>query len=121
MQRVIADAALVVSLGRLHPLVFAANVGTPAIFAEPLAGDSRWPACTKARQMCTDHGWSCADSLAALAARLRCPEGEEIPEALFCSDYRGRWESMAHGLAAGLAAERGKKILDRVVDAEKAA
>ena len=121
MQRVIADAALVVSLGRLHPLVFAANVGTPAIFAEPLAGDSRWPACTKARQMAAEHGWPVAESLAALASRLRCPDGREIPAAGFCSDYQGRWGSMAHGLAAGLAAERGKKILDRVVDAEKAA
>ena len=121
MQRLIADAALVVSLGRLHPLVFAANVGTPAVFAEPLAGDPRWPACTKARQMCVEHGWSFADSLAALAARLRSPEGREIPAAGFGPGCRERWESMVAGLAAGLAAGHGKKIHDRAVDGGKAA
>jgi polysaccharide pyruvyl transferase WcaK-like protein len=121
MQRLIANAALVVSLGRLHPLVFAANVGTPAIFAEPLAGDSRWPTCTKARQLCAEHGWPFADSLATLADRLRCPVAPEIPAAGFCPDCGNRWESMAAGLAAGLAAGHGKKTLDRVFDAGKAA
>jgi hypothetical protein len=61
MQREIAAADLVVSVGRLHPLVFAANVGTPAVFVEPLAADPRWPACAKARQLCTEHGWPYAE------------------------------------------------------------
>ena len=121
VQRLIADAALVVSLGRLHPLVFAANVGTPAMFAEPLAGDPRWPACSKARQMAAEHGWLCVESLAALADRLQRPEGGEVPAAGFCEGYRGRWASMAENLAAGLAARTGKKNDEQFVDTGKAA
>jgi folate-dependent tRNA-U54 methylase TrmFO/GidA len=96
-------------------------VGTPAIFAEPLAGDSRWPTCTKARQLCAEHGWPFADSLATLADRLRCRVDPEIPAAGFCPGWRSRWESMAAGLAAGLAAGDGKKNHERLVDAGKAA
>ena len=121
MQRAIADAALVVSLGRLHPLVFAANVGTPAIFAEPLAGDPRWPACSKARQMAAEHGWPVAESLAALASRLRSSAGREIPAVGFCPGYRGRWDSMAQCVAAGFATRVVGKNTDQAVDRGRAA
>lgn len=71
MQQRIAAASRIVSLGRLHPLVFAANVGTPALFAEPLPGDCRWPPSTKTRQLCAENGWPCFPSIDLLMQELR--------------------------------------------------
>jgi polysaccharide pyruvyl transferase WcaK-like protein len=104
MQRVIADADLVVSLGRLHPLVFAANVGTPAVFAEPLGHDPRWQVCTKARDLAAEHGWPIEASITDLTARLRRPEGMTLASAAFASGTRDRWRAMADALEACLAA-----------------
>lgn len=104
VQRLIADAELVVSLGRLHPLVFAANVGTPAVFAEPLGHDPRWPACTKARDLASEYGWSIDPSIADLTARLRRLEGRPLGPAAFAPGSRDRWREMADGVKACLAA-----------------
>jgi len=38
MQAIIRSAALVVSIGRLHPLIMSQNVGTPACYVEPRGG-----------------------------------------------------------------------------------
>lgn len=103
MQRLIADADLVVSLGRLHPLVFAANVGTPALFAEPLGHDPRWPVCTKARDLAAEHGWPYATSVAGLVARLRRPHVQTVPAAAFAPGTRDRWRAMADALEKRLA------------------
>jgi polysaccharide pyruvyl transferase WcaK-like protein len=107
MQRLIASATLTVSLGRLHPLIFAANVGTPAIFAEPLAHDPRWPACTKARNLCDEHGWPWCESIGELATRLQSPEGRRIQPAGFFPGSRDRWQSMAKTLTDSLAVAAG--------------
>jgi len=56
VQQHIHHASLVVSVGRFHPLVFAANVGTPAIYLEPLPEDPRWPASEKAQRWCRRTG-----------------------------------------------------------------
>lgn len=104
MQRVIADAGLVVSLGRLHPMIFAANVGTPAVFAEPLAHEPRWPACAKARQLCDEHGWAWCGSLGELTARLQGPDGRQIAAAALAAGARDRWQAMVRQLDDGLAA-----------------
>lgn len=104
MQRLIAEARLVVSLGRLHPLVFAANVGTPAVFAEPLAHDPRWPSCGKARDLAHEHGWPLHETIGDLTARLGGPGAAPIEPLGFAPGSRDRWRAMAGGLAAGLAA-----------------
>jgi polysaccharide pyruvyl transferase WcaK-like protein len=90
MQKEIAGAELVVSLGRLHPLIFSANVATPAVFAEPLASDPRWPVCLKARQLCQEHGlpyFADADSLTTAIG-----EGMQPQAAQFSPGYRDRWQ-----------------------------
>lgn len=109
MQAAIAAAELVVSLGRLHPLVFAANVGTPAVFVEPLAGDARWPVSGKARQLCAEHGWlSFADVPTFVPHLLGQREGTTRPAA-FALGTRERWREMADGLEQRLAtAEPGR-------------
>ena len=104
MQRLIADADLVVSLGRLHPLVFAANVGTPAVFAEPLGHDPRWPACMKARDLAAEHGWPWCASIVDLTARLQQPDGRDVPPAAWTAGTGDRWRVMADGLEDGLTA-----------------
>ncbi len=94
VQRCIATASRVVSLGRLHPLIFAANVGTPAAFAEPLAGESRWASCAKARDLCVEHGWAYHASLSELIARLR-DHHDLWPRSSFLEGTHGRWQVMA--------------------------
>ena len=100
MQKEIAAAELVVSLGRLHPLIFAANVATPAVFAEPLASDPRWPVCLKARQLCQEHGlpyFADADSLTTALA-----EGLRPQAARFAAGSQDRWQEQAARLKARL-------------------
>jgi polysaccharide pyruvyl transferase WcaK-like protein len=113
MLRLIADSDLVVSLGRLHPLVFAANVGTPAVFAEPLGHDPRWPVCTKARDLAAEHGWPYATSIADLIARLRRPDGRALPPAAFASGTGDRWRAMADALEKRLAAATWGELTGR--------
>ncbi|MFM7245508.1 MAG: polysaccharide pyruvyl transferase family protein [Planctomycetaceae bacterium] len=103
MQRCIAAARRVVSVGRLHPLVFAANVGTPAAFVEPLAHEPRWAGCTKARQLSAEHAWpyyrSIREAIEDFAAR-GCPW---TPSG-FAEDTHGRRRAMAERLTDGFAA-----------------
>lgn len=104
MQREIAAAEVVVSLGRLHPLVFAANVGTPAAFVEPLPGDARWSTSRKARELCAEHGWSYFTDVAAFGqAADRRPETVLRPSG-FTAGTRERAEEMMALLEQGLAA-----------------
>ena len=104
MQREIAAADLIVSVGRLHPLIFAANVGTPAVFVEPLAADPRWPACAKARQLCTEHGWPYAEGAREVMAWLARSPATVMQPAGFAPGSRDRWEQMAEELDRRLAA-----------------
>jgi hypothetical protein len=109
MQTAIAAAELVVSLGRLHPLVFAANVGTPVAFVEPLAGDPRWPVSGKARQLCAEHGWPYYGDAGTFAAQLLRQPEDLHPETLdrpaaFAPGTRDRWREMADQLEDRLAA-----------------
>lgn len=117
MLRLIADSELVVSLGRLHPLVFAANVGTPAVFAEPLGRDARWPVCTKARDLAAEHGWPYSASIADLVSRLRRPDGRALLPAAFAAGTQDRWRAMADALEERLASsawgEHGAGVLPR--------
>ncbi|MGA0039537.1 MAG: polysaccharide pyruvyl transferase family protein [Pirellulales bacterium] len=103
VQREIAAAELVVSLGRLHPLIFAGNVEVPAVFAEPLAGDSRWPVCTKAKQLCEEHGWPYFASTDDLTAAL-C-EPHPLQPARFAPGYRERFHEQTAKLEALLRAD----------------
>lgn len=102
VQREIAAASAVISVGRLHPLIFAANVGVPTVFAEPLPGESRWPTSLKASQFCQDHGWPYHGSIdeAAHALSQRMP----LEPAHFSNDYRDRWNTMQAELSTRLAA-----------------
>jgi polysaccharide pyruvyl transferase WcaK-like protein len=93
VQREIAAAAAVVSVGRLHPLIFAANVGTPAAFVEPLPGEKRWLKSTKARQLCADHGWPFFEKPQDFHAALEF--GAHLPPLGFTPGYKARWEAMA--------------------------
>ena len=106
MQREIAAADLMVSLGRLHPLIFAANVGIPAVFAEPLAGDPRWPVCVKAQQLCHDHRLPCFDSIDGLCTAVQ--SDFQAVAARFSSGYRDRWIEQVQHLKQRLAAAATK-------------
>jgi len=104
MQREIAAAEVVVSVGRLHPLVFAANVGTPAAFVEPLPGDARWSTSRKARELCTEHGWPYFVDVTAFGqAAASEPETVFRPSG-FAAGTRERAEEMRVLLERGLAA-----------------
>jgi len=96
VQREIASAAAVVSVGRLHPLIFAANVGTPAAYVEPLPGDPRWPQATKARQLCGEHGWPFFATVGDLLTHLE--QAVPLAPLAFARDTRQRWEAMAEQL-----------------------
>lgn len=106
VQREIAAADLVVSLGRLHPLVFSGNVEVPAVFTEPLASDPRWPLSMKAKQLCDEHGWPYFDSADALidSIRTRAP----LVSSRFAQGYRERFRDHTQMLAARLLAFSGK-------------
>ncbi len=93
VQREIAAAAAVVSVGRLHPLIFAANVGTPAAFVEPLSGDPRWPKSAKASQLCDEHGWLSFATVDDLLAHF--DQGLPLPPLSHASGTQARWEAMA--------------------------
>ena len=54
VQRLIADAQLVISIGRLHPLIMAANTKTPAIYIEPRPQSLSSQAATKVRDMLSE-------------------------------------------------------------------
>lgn len=101
MQGEIAAAELVVSVGRLHPLVFAANVGTPALFVEPLAGDPRWPPSGKARQLCAEHGWRYCPDLPSVSGDID-RQAASGPPAAFAPGTADRWHDMAARLEARL-------------------
>lgn len=103
MQRCIASARKIVSVGRLHPLVFAANVGTPAAFVEPLAHEPRWPRCTKAGQLCAEHAWPYYSSLEELGDDLRAGGGSWRASG-FAEGCGDRWQAMAGRLIDGFAA-----------------
>jgi polysaccharide pyruvyl transferase WcaK-like protein len=94
IQREIAAASAVVSVGRLHPLIFAANVGTPAVFVEPLPGEPRWPKSNKASQLCDEHRWPGFAAVDDLLAEF--DQGLPLPPLSFVSDTQARWEAMAH-------------------------
>lgn len=98
MQQCIAGASRMVSVGRLHPLVFAANVGTPAAFVEPLGHEPRWPACIKARQLCAEHGWPLYASVPGLIAALGTQAAGWQP-AGFAPGTGERWRGMADAIA----------------------
>jgi hypothetical protein len=106
VQREIAASAAVVSIGRLHPLIFAANVQVPALFSEPLAGDPRWPQCTKAQQLCEEHGLAYFPAIDQLTAALR--GGIQLENAHFCQDYRARWDQQVQLLSQQLAASAAR-------------
>jgi polysaccharide pyruvyl transferase WcaK-like protein len=116
MQREIAAADCVVSLGRLHPLVFAANVEVPAVFAEPLSGDSRWPVCTKARQLCEEHAWPYFPGIDGLCSALA---GDwQVGVARFSTGYRERWLDQVARLKQCLAGSRSSILLKNRDDGE---
>jgi polysaccharide pyruvyl transferase WcaK-like protein len=102
VQREIAAAELVVSLGRFHPLVFAGNVEVPAVFAEPLAGDPRWPVCLKAKQLCQEHGWAYFADMNGLRDALA--DGFQPIACRFAPGYRERWREQVHQLENRFAA-----------------
>lgn len=102
VQREIAAAEVVISIGRLHPLIFAANVAVPVAFAEPLAGDPRWPLCLKARQLCEEHGWPYFPAIDDLGSHLR--EQKPLEKAAFADHYRSRWSEQVQQLSTRLQA-----------------
>jgi hypothetical protein len=93
VQREIAAATAVVSVGRLHPLIFAANVGTPAVFVEPLPGEPRWPQATKASQLCSEHGWPFFANSEDLLSHFE--QRRLLLPLAFSRDTQTRWEEMA--------------------------
>lgn len=102
VQRLIAGAGRMVSVGRFHPLVFAANVATPAMFIEPLAHDPRRPPSSKARQFCAEHGLPYRTSLAGAIDELRRPSGMAWRPATLAPGTAGRRIAMAGELARRL-------------------
>lgn len=96
VQREIAAADLVVSLGRLHPLIFAGNVEAPVVFAEPLAGEPRWPLSLKASQLCQEHSWPYFGSINDLSDAFG--QGMAVPPARFAAGYRDRWDDQVRQL-----------------------
>jgi hypothetical protein len=98
VQREIAAATAVVSVGRLHPLIFAANVGTPAAFVEPLPGDPRWPKSAKASQLCDEHGWPSFATVDDLLAHF--DQGLLLQPLSHAADTQTRWETMARQIEA---------------------
>ena len=116
MQREIAAAEIVVSLGRLHPLVFAANVGTPTAFLEPLPDDARWPRSGKAWQLAAEHGWPCFPDAEAFEDALGRGDGALSLPAGFAAGTRERGRDMVERLETRLvvAAAAGNKEFGRV-------
>jgi polysaccharide pyruvyl transferase WcaK-like protein len=96
VQAEVARADLVISIGRLHPLVFAANVNIPAVFAEPMPVESDWPFSMKAEQLCGEHGWPYFSSIEDLASALK--GRQRFPAPRFSRQYHERWEAMAQGV-----------------------
>lgn len=93
VQYLIASAALVVSVGRLHPMIFSANVQTPAVFVEPLHPLRKERITVKARHMCRQHQWPYYSCLSDLNAVLkRQPSFHPLCHR---PDTRSRWEAMA--------------------------
>lgn len=93
VQREIASAALVVSVGRLHPLIFAANVQTPAIFAEALPGSPTWKPARKVQQFCQEYEWTYYSGMPALTSAL---EADIAPGPIaFPASSREQWIEMS--------------------------
>lgn len=63
IQRLVADAGLVVSVGRLHPLIMGANVGTPTIYIEPRASGLKDLAASKVRDFADALDFAYVDSI----------------------------------------------------------
>ncbi len=93
VQREIAAAAAVISVGRLHPLIFSANVGTPAAFVEPLPGNPRWPPSRKAYQLARENDWAFFNSVGDLLSRF--DRGGPLTPLSFTPDADARWNAMA--------------------------
>lgn len=71
VQQIIASSGLLVSVGRLHPIIFAASVGTPCVQVKPpVTMPSKPQHFQKLKIMC---------------AELRIPYNETIDEALTCT------------------------------------
>jgi polysaccharide pyruvyl transferase WcaK-like protein len=54
MQQIIGTARLLISIGRLHPLIFAANAGTPAVHLKPEQNIVAFPYADKVKAMCEE-------------------------------------------------------------------
>jgi hypothetical protein len=71
MKQVIADAAGLISVGRLHPLIFAASTRTRVAALEPpVAQSAGMPPTPKIADMCAELGISAAASVQALLALI---------------------------------------------------
>lgn len=58
MHREILTSSIVVTVGRLHPLIFSANMGRAAVYIEPpIASAGSAPAGGKAKNFCDELGW----------------------------------------------------------------
>jgi hypothetical protein len=102
VKQIISRAKLVVSVGRLHPLIFAASVGTPCMFAD-LKGNA-WcrSGILKCEEACREHGWPYFDNVAQLTAWLR--KGvHAIHPASFAPGYADRYAEMTDHVLATLA------------------
>ncbi len=108
VQQILASATRVVSVGRLHPLVFAANVGTPADFIEPLPGHPSWPATTKAQRWCEATGQPYAPSIDAFLGGTMDDAPRRARAAVFTPADEARWQAMVDAVRGDLirAAER---------------
>ena len=97
IKQLIAQAGLVVSIGRLHPMIFAASVGARAVFVDldalPGAKSIR-----KAQILCEETGVKYVPSLPEFCDWLA--RDEALPTVSFPSDYANHFEAMVGELTA---------------------
>jgi hypothetical protein len=108
LKQLIAQAKLVISVGRLHPLIFAATTGTPAVFSEfnPHQQD-RQRTVTKAKQLCEETGIQRFNCFSDLCDWLEQSQSlGDVRGVQFPSSYEQHFENMVSDLLALFGAQR---------------
>jgi hypothetical protein len=104
IKQMIRQARMVVSVGRLHPLIFAASVGTPCVFADLATDVGTWRdgRIGKARMLCSEFGLAYLPSFGDLCDWLE--RGETPAARSFPPAYDALFEAMVRGVVDAFAA-----------------
>jgi hypothetical protein len=94
IKQMIKQARMVVSVGRLHPLIFAAGVGSPCVFADLATDCGTWAdgRIGKARMLCSEYGLAYLPSFGSLCDWI--DRGETPAARGFPPAYEALFEAM---------------------------